>query len=272
MPDNPIKISGNTYNNGWVKPEGYDWSPSLADINARNKATLIVKEKIGYLNSIEYKKRLISLGEKNPDSLIKNRINSLMSIQFFGGQEGSSVTNKSLNGANVQIASGAGKDVISHEIGHVTSGLSKFSNSASEGKADSMSPIEAWKFINADKNITSAQKKDIYKWYSSDAKQFGQYMTDPSERILSDMDPHMVGAGEAKADIDAMRYLLNQNGITEKYGEDIDSDKLKKALDNKEINSNKFIKRLRERYSDDAIIMLNNTVASNSKEDESNIV
>lgn len=257
----PDRIEKTSYNNGWTSGNG--WKPSLQDVAIRDMSAPIVKDKIGYIKSPEYRRRLVAMGEDNPDQLIKDRASGLMNIQFFSGQPGSSSTNKSYTGAgaDVQVASGAGLDTISHELGHVTSGLNQVGKSMNNGQSGAMSPAEAWFLINKDRRLSVSQKSDIDKWFRGDIKQFGQYMVDPAKRVLSNMDPHDVSSVEAKGDIDAMRYLLKDRGFTQKYGQDINIDTFKKALLDKNFSDNKFIKRLRSRFTDNDIISINNTIA-----------
>ncbi len=70
-------------------------------------------------------------------------------------------------------------------------------------------------------------------------------------------------ANEQYGDLQAFREMLHKYGITKSYGEDIDRDKLDKALQNKNITTHPNFKRFYERYGDN-IINLNNTIAANN--------
>lgn len=275
MPDKKIekvkKTNAVPYNNGWQNTS-YGWKPSQSDIDVRNKAIPQVREKIDYLKSDTYKQRLGNYNSGDMADLIKQRISELKNIQFFRGPEGSSMTspNNYLNkGAGIQIAKGAEDTTLAHEIGHVTSGTGRreIAKSAGEGQSDSMSPAEAWLFINKDKTIKKADKDSVYKAYVSNAKQFGQYSTDPTERWLSGYDPHDVGAGEAKGDLDAVRYLLKKNGLTQKYGEDITPEIMKKAMKDPKISGDRFFQRLLKRFGEQNVVELNNSIAKVKNED-----
>jgi hypothetical protein len=274
MPDKKIKkvkkIKAVPLNNGWALPP-YEWSPSQSDIDLRNQAIPQVREKIDYLNSDLYKQRLNKFNTGNMADLIKQRISELKNIQFFRGPEGPSVTspnNYLEKGAGVQIARGSGATTIAHELGHVTSGTGRhiIAKSVDEGQSDAMSPAEAWYFINRDKNIKKADKEGVYKAYVSDAKKFGFYSTDPTSRWTT-FDPHDVGAGEAKGDLDAVRFLLQKNGLTKKYGENITPEIIKKAMQNPKISGDLFFQRLLKRFGEKSIVDLNNNIAKVGNED-----
>jgi hypothetical protein len=275
MPDKKIekvkKLNAVPLNNGW-QSTSYGWKPSQADIDLRNKAIPQVREKINYLNSDLYKERLNKFNNGNMADLIKQRISELKNIQFFRGPEGSSFAspNNYLDkGAGVQIAKGAEDTALAHELGHVTSGTGRheIAKSAGEGQSDSMSPAEAWYFINRDKNIKKADKDSVYKAYVSDAKKFGQYSTDPTARWLTGYDPHDVGAGEAKGDLDAVRFLLQKNGLTQKYGENITPETIKKAMKNPKVSGDRFFQRLLKRFGEKNIVELNNNIAKVRNDD-----
>jgi hypothetical protein len=276
MPDKKIekvkKINAVPLNKGW-QTTSYGWKPSQADIDLRNQAIPQVRQKIEYLNSDMYKERLNKFNNGNMADLIKQRISELKNIQFFRGAEGSSMTspNNYLDkGAGVQMAKGSEATALAHELGHVTSGTGRheFAKSAGEGQSDAMSPAEAWYFINRDKNIKKEDKAKILKWYSSEARDWGNYMTDPSEYVLRGYDPHDVGAGEAKGDLDAVRFLLQKNGLTQKYGENITLETIKKAMKNPKVSGDRFFQRLLKRFGEQNIVDLNNNIAKVGNEDD----
>jgi hypothetical protein len=131
-----------------------------------------------------------------------------------------------------------------------------------------MSPAEAWYFINKDKNITKESKAKIFKWYNNEARDWGNYMTDPSGKVLSGNDPHDVGAGEAKGDLDAVRFLLQKNGLTKKYGENINLETIKKAMKNPKVSGDRFFQRLLKRFGEQNIVDLNNNIAKVENDDD----
>lgn len=248
------------YNRGWTTRTG--WKPSAGDMAVRRMAENIIQDKLGYMQSNEYANRLAMQGEKDISNVVRDRQEALKNIEFFSGPEGSSSSIYYAGNPTVQLAQGSDKSILAHEIGHVTSGLKTFSKSPTQGGGLYQSPTEAWQFIARNKNITDKQRKEIGKEYMSNAK-YNLYSTDPAYKPMQreKYDVHDVGAFESKADLDAVRYLLKEQGITKKYGQNIDEETFKKALNNKQINKNKVFQRMRKNFSDKDIIELNNTIA-----------
>jgi hypothetical protein len=256
----PKKINPSRFNKGWLQVNPA-WRPGQSDIDVRNRAESQIAQKIGYLQSDEYNRRLAMQGNKGILDLIKQRADALRNVEYFSKGPGSSSTKMYGQSPQIELATDADDSVLAHEIGHVTSGLGLSSKSPAQGGAMFQSPSEAWQFVVKNKNITDAQKKAISNTYMSNVK-FGNFLTDPSGFTLGKkFDVHDIGAFEAKGDLDAVRYLLNKAGLTKRYGQDITEDILKKALQNKDIQNNKFFKRMRKNYSDKDIVELNNTIA-----------
>jgi hypothetical protein len=264
MDKKPRKIKPSKYNKGWsIVNTG--WMPGQSDINVRDRAESQIAQKLGYLQSDEYKRRLAMQGNKGILDLIKQRADALRNTEYFSIGPGSSSTQFLRQSPMIELASDADDSVLAHEIGHVTSGLGLLSKSPTQGGAMFQSPAEAWQFVVKNKNITNAQKKQISDSYMSNVK-YNNFITDPSGFAIGGLKPgkfdvHDIGAFEAKGDLDAVRYLLNKAGLTKRYGQDITEDILKKALQNKDIQNNKFFKRMRSNYSDKDIVELNNTIA-----------
>lgn len=256
----PKKINPSKYNKGWTSVNG--WKPSKYDLSVRDMAEKLAEDKINYIQSKEYADRLALQGNKNIPELVKKRTEALKNIEYYSGGQGSSVSSMYAGSPTIQLATGSGKDVLAHEMGHITSGLKEFAKSPFEGGGIYQSPAEAWQFISKNKNITSKQKQGIGKEYMSNIK-YGLYATDPSSKTMQPQgyDVHDVGAGESKADLDGLRYLLKEKGIVKKYGQSINEDIFKKALQNKEIKNSDIFKRMRKNFSDKDIIELNNTIA-----------
>lgn len=256
----PKKVNPSKYNRGWTAPAG--WKPSGADVAVRNMAEKLVADKLAYIQSQEYANRLAAQGEKDVQTVVGNRAEALKNTEYFSGPAGSSSALLYAGNPTIQLAQGADKSVLAHEMGHITSGLKSFSNSPTAGGDMYQSPTEAWQFIARNKNITDKQKKEIGKEYMSNAK-YNLYSTDPASQTMEKQgyDVHDVGAFEAKADLDGLRYLLKEKGITKKYGQNITEDIFKKALNDKDIKSSKIFQRMRKNFSDKDIIELNNTIA-----------
>jgi hypothetical protein len=69
---------------------------------------------------------------------------------------------------------------------------------------------------------------------------------------------------EQYGDLYAIRQLLLSEGVTNSFGEELDVDKMNKAIINKNITDNPSFRRFYYRYGKDNIIKLNNTIAMNN--------
>lgn len=88
-----------------------------------------------------------------------------------------------------------------------------------------------------------------------------QFATSLSDVMRGRYDAHDYGAGENKADLDAVRQVLKKHGYTQNYGDNITPELWQKALQDKKVNQDEHIKRMRKNFDDKAIINLNNRVA-----------
>lgn len=251
----------------------------------------MVAEKAEYINSPLYKKRLVGMGEKDPNQVVKDRLQELKKIQFSSydprmnakvKESLPSTTKKMFRsdkegktiGDYPSISLGVGWTPTSaaHELGHVTSSQTdRYVPTPTTGTGETMSPIEAKEFLNLSK-AKPEFKKGAFALYDKNVRSnisnpYGAiYDTDlgSSYAKMKNIDEHSIGSGEAKGDLDAVRYLLKKQGITKKYGEDITPETLKKAQQNKNIQKDEFFQRLKKRFSDEDIIKLNNTIAQNN--------
>jgi hypothetical protein len=109
--------------------------------------------------------------------------------------------------------------------------------------------------------------KDIHDYTPSTGYANGipanQFATSLSDVMRGRYDAHDYGAGENKADLDAVRKLLKKYNYTKNYGDDITPEIFQKALDDKRVNQNEHLQRMRKNFDDKAIINLNNRVAYN---------
>jgi hypothetical protein len=250
----------------------------------------MIAEKAEYINSPLYKKRLVGMGEKDPKQVVKDRLQELKKIEFSSydprmnanvEKSEPSRTNKMFRsdkegktiGDYPAISLGVGwtPSTAAHELGHVTSSQAdRFVSTPYTGTGETMSPTEAKEFLNLSK-AKPEFKKGALALYDKNVRSnisnpYGAiYDTDlgSSYATMKGIDEHSIGSGEAKGDLDAVRYLLKKQGITKKYGEDITPETLKKAQQNKNIQNDEFFQRLKKRFSDEDIIKLNNTIAQN---------
>jgi hypothetical protein len=72
---------------------------------------------------------------------------------------------------------------------------------------------------------------------------------------------HKYSAIENKGDLDAVRFLLKKHGYTKNFGDDITPEIWKKAIKDKNLNTDEQFQRMRENFDDESIINLNNRVA-----------
>jgi hypothetical protein len=79
---------------------------------------------------------------------------------------------------------------------------------------------------------------------------------------------HKFSPWENKADIEGMRFILYNNGITKKYGDPLTPEQFKKALENPKIKKTLQIERLRNNFEDNDIIQLNNILAANMQQNQ----
>ncbi len=135
------------------------------------------------------------------------------------------------------------------------------------GKVDSsnvdpsLNKAEENKFIKLAKSINASGgfKGEVldddprYKWLSEDP----HYSKDVKNKT------HFVQ--EQYSDLYGVRKLLLDNGITNSFGEDLDKDKMKKAMQNESITKDPVFRRFFNRYGEKNIIELNNTIAMNNQ-------
>jgi hypothetical protein len=255
----------------------------------------MIAEKAEYINSPLYKKRLVGMGEKDPNQVVKDRLQELKKIEFSSydprmnakvKESEPSRTKKMFRsdkegktiGDYPAISLGVGwtPSSAAHELGHVTSSQTdRYVPTPTTGTGETMSPTEAKEFLNLSR-LKPEFKKEALALYDKNVRTnisnpYGAiYDTDlgSSYATMKGIDEHSIGSGEAKGDLDAVRYLLKKQGITKKYGEDITPETLKKAQQNKNIQNDEFFKRLKKRFSDEDIIKLNNTIAQNNSSQE----
>ncbi len=111
------------------------------------------------------------------------------------------------------------------------------------------------------KSSFSLNQNEINKFIDYATPTYGQ-IADPHYDKSYKLSHHF--ANEQYGDLQAFREMLHKYGITKSYGEDIDKDKVDKALQNKNITTHPNFKRFYQRYGSKGIIELNNTIAANN--------
>ncbi len=84
------------------------------------------------------------------------------------------------------------------------------------------------------------------------------------EHIDKDSSDKFEFADEMYGDMQGVRQLLLDSGITKSFGEELDEEKINKAILDKNVTDDPVFRRFYFRYGKDNIIKLNNTIAANN--------
>jgi hypothetical protein len=84
------------------------------------------------------------------------------------------------------------------------------------------------------------------------------------EHIDKDSSDKFEFADEMYGDMQGVRQLLLDSGITKSFGEELDEEKINKAILDKNVTDDPAFRRFYFRYGKDNIIKLNNTIAANN--------
>lgn len=192
-----------------------------------------------YLNSPNYKVRLLGQGYNDPNGVITDRLNNLNSTKVVntpgGGSEYKSRTNtvdidkKDLAKYKVNLG-----DLYAHELAH-PAGADVYTKNPNLGMNSNDNML-----INSVNKLSNYQGSDVQKQHDAHSR-------------------------ELKADMDNLRYNLKQSGIYDTGTQNFNQDYLNKAK--QKFGNDGNFKRLQQRLSDKDLIMLMNTVADNTKPD-----
>jgi len=249
----------------------------------------MIQQKIDYIKSPIYKQRLVAYGVKDPDSVIQDRVKRLQATTFKTTQNGQALTSDGgMDKPKITLNTTDSRYVKAHEIGHVTGGDdTRYTvNNPHKAKGNQMSPAEAWKFYNRNKNLaktvpgiknpqtgkvnpgTTSYRDNVYDYQQIDKSNMSP---DPASELYGaknildvtkgKIDPHEIGSAENKGDLDAIRQLLHDNKITQNYGDNITPEQWKKALANPKIAREPHVVRMRNNFDDNSICDLNNIIA-----------
>lgn len=183
----------------------------------------------GYLSSPNYKKRLSGMGDKNPNATIADRKVNLQKTRYneysdVGGSYYNANANAVILDTNDAKTNSGLNSLIGHEYSHASGALSNRNNKVKSTLRLSDNEASA---------INSRNKS-----------------TDSHDSM-----PH-----EAKADIDALRYRLKQDGIYDTGTQDFNQQHLNKA---KQLyKKDQTINRSFQNFSDKDLTWLMNNVAS----------
>jgi hypothetical protein len=169
---------------------------------------------------------------------------------------------------SINVSSKYPLSVLTHEIAH--GGLNALPNSDSNNALDFYNKRKENRGVESSKDInTFLNNKEIDKFlkYAKDADSLDWdnrtiYGDRHYDKAASDKSSF---ANEQYSDLNGVRKLLLDNGVTKSFGENLDKDKLEKAINNPEITKDPVFRRFYHRYGESNIIELNNTIAMNKK-------
>lgn len=186
---------------------------------------------VEYMNSPNYKQRLTKSGYKNPDKTIKTRLKNLKSATETNIPGIGSKYTRSNNNVNID-----NQELVEAGLDKESARVHEYSHAGGSLGFNGMSLI-------------------------------GDDLLNPNEiKLLStnnkSTDVHDSMAGESKADMDVLRYHLKKNNIYNTGKETFNKKHLK--MSKEKFKNNKTLNRLFDRYEDDELIMLMNTIASSN--------
>lgn len=248
-----------------------DQGASEHDKKVAVAALPVLQAKLAYMQSPTYLERLKKSGVENPEQVQKERVAATANVKFgsakgtnnnfprnWGGEKSGFI---SVDLDTPDTTPGA---IFAHELDHQTSRkgamLQSMGQTPRTATGTTMAPVESWPYFNR-ANLPTDMKQRAFQAYQNEGR-MGIYSTDPGTLIPNaEMDEHGKDVTEHKGDMEALRYLLFKRGITKSYGEDIDGEKLKRAMQDPQIKGDKFFQRLSQKFDPAALIYLNNNVA-----------
>lgn len=198
-----------------------------------------------YINSANYKKRLIKQGYNDVEEVKKQRLSSLNKVKFKLSKDSYFSPVDYTVYLSPQDAISYNTDlstIAAHELSHATGALMKM---------DYFNPG----YLGLNKNeITLINKSNNQSSYSEDYIK-GKVPLDKNK--IHDSQPT-----EFKADLDALRFKLKKDGIYNTGTQEFNNDFLKKAKD--KYKGDGEVDRLFKRVKDDDLIYLMNNLAQNN--------
>jgi hypothetical protein len=256
------------YYGGGLYPEG-GTIPYTPNTNVPSEHQPIVDWYQSYVSSPKYTERLGNFW-RSPEDIQKQRAATYSNIKF---NDPTSSKNLSYypNTNDITVSPDAirleqmgnpkakprdiQEDIVAHELGHgVNTGKNPGSN---------LNWVEEQYILNRNKNISPDLKKRVFETMAIQDKPDTLY---PQKRKASDQltdELHDLSPAESKSDIDAVRYLLNREGIYDARKEDLNQGVLDKAKQNKVLKNSPTFKRLQENFKDKDLIDIFNKVAFN---------
>lgn len=234
--------------------------PGGGDINPIDQD--VVNFSTSYINSPKYKERLANFYQY-PDYIQRQRAANANDVQFYDNPGTSTEYVSSLNKIAVSPTMLAAErlnnpnmnpnllrgEILAHEFSHANN-----ANRIKSGTA--LSNLEEKYILNRNKDITPERRNDVLNQVKNDTSKY------PST-ILRNQE-HDNAPTESKSDIDAVRYLLNKEGLYDARKSDINQDILNQARKNKNLKNSATFKRLQTNFNDNDLIDIMNKVAINN--------
>jgi hypothetical protein len=237
------------------------------------KALPVVEAMRSYAASPLYLKRLQGMKVDRAEAIQQERVGALSRVRFGHMTSGNNNSernygwggeNDRAKGGYIAMSKESPLSKIAHEVGHNTN--RSISLPVAEGARPttatgvSLAPVESWKLINS-ANMAPEIKTKAYQGYVDSAQgPYGVMVADPTASVPG-YDEHGKDAAELKSDLDGLRYLLYQKGITNSYGEALDEEKWKRATEHPEVQKDEIFQRMLRQYRPAAIIKNNNEIA-----------
>ncbi len=211
-----------------------------------------------YINSPNYRKRLIRSGYEDIDSEIKNRIEDVKNTTVFDQHVFPSdrqLTKQYLAG---QMTTGTG----SKSYGFMGEGQILLDREQVKRLKGTSSSVMTHEFSHRE---TDANGQRINK---EDREQLVNRLVDPSTGKVynPNLDDHDIAPEENKADLNAVRHYLKKQGV-DVFTKDIEAKDLEKVKQSKEFIN----KRLLENYTPENALWLLNNVAENKPVEDNGI-
>jgi len=241
---------------------------------AKKRIPALKSSLASYIQSPTYKKRLEMQGVKNPDKVIKERLEKLPQIEVTQGMSPSLayIFTKPNQKERVPALTVKGKDsdyTMMHELSHTTNygdvffdpkknkyAKDKFGD-ASTASGKGMSQNEMMFLVNKS-TLPDKVKKEIAGRAKEGAEKWGTFQN-PTEGMAGEA--HSFDPSEFKSDLDAVRLLFKDYGITKNFGQDIDEATIEKAIKNPKVANEPHFQRLLKNFGKKNIIEINNKVA-----------
>ena len=276
-------------------PENTNTNITEEDFNSILKSITKPKDFLtDYIKSPKYRERLQNSGYKNIDKVINNRLKRVENTEIIKGKtpKGSFYKDLQLIADPVQADSlGVNlDDIIVHELGHAETNnpkgistamftprndLNTFEQDQIRERQISTKRLRKWEEEFTEEFLSKKRPEDtvtksIQEIIKTSQVQLDNALMDEGQRRLEEgidepLDMSIIHdekATEVKSDLNALRYNLFTNDISDPKKENVTKEHLKKL-------ENNFIKnRLLKVYSEEDLIWLMNNIAANDKKED----